>query len=116
LKQPTPRKNDHKSFLGEYALTDELPIFLKIFLFITPESWFGGMGHGSGAGTDLFELFPADGYVNNLRGNYPLGPVPDPRYVSTSGAKLGACGTPSSSYVPPWGLYYCCCCCCCCWY
>eukprot|EP00161_Ancyromonas_sigmoides_P024232 TRINITY_DN77_c0_g1_i2.p1 TRINITY_DN77_c0_g1~~TRINITY_DN77_c0_g1_i2.p1 ORF type:complete len:311 (-),score=141.57 TRINITY_DN77_c0_g1_i2:82-912(-) len=65
---------------------------------IFPKSWFGGMGHGSGAGTDLFELFPADGYVNNLRGNYPLGPVPDPRYVSTSGAKLGACGTPSSSY------------------
>lgn len=58
---------------------------------IFPKSLFGGMGHGDGAGTDLFELFPADGYVNNRRGNLPVGVVSNPSYVSTSGCKVGPC-------------------------
>jgi len=52
---------------------------------------------GKGAQTDLFELFPSDGYVNNLRGNYPLGTVENPTYTSTSGAKLGLCVSQRSS-------------------
>ena len=43
-----------------------------------PKSWFGGFDYGFGAESDLFELYPTDGYVNGLRGNLPLG------YVDTS--------------------------------
>lgn len=60
---------------------------------IWPKSWFGGFDEGDNAQTDLFELFPSDGYVNGLRGNLPLGSV-DPNqitYKSTNGATIGAC-------------------------
>jgi endonuclease I len=40
-----------------------------------PKSWFGGFDAGKNAETDLFELWPSDGYVNGLRGNLPLGKV-----------------------------------------
>merc|ERR1719345_689018 len=38
-----------------------------------PKSWFGGFSAGDNAQTDLFELWPTDGYVNGMRGNLPLG-------------------------------------------
>jgi len=58
-----------------------------------PKSWWGGMGKGNGASTDLFLVIPADGYVNNRRGNSPLGLVSDPVYTSSNGAKVGPCDT-----------------------
>ena len=60
---------------------------------IWPKSWFGGFDEGFGAQTDLFELWPSDGYVNALRANYPLGNVEEgsETYISTNGSKLGKC-------------------------
>jgi endonuclease I len=62
---------------------------------IWPKSWFGGFDEGENAQTDLFELWPSDGYVNGLRGNLPLGDV-DPAHVtynSTNGALIGKCSS-----------------------
>jgi endonuclease I len=58
-----------------------------------PKSWFGGMSEGDGAQTDLFELWPTDGYVNGLRGNLPLGDVvrAEVDYESSNGCLVGAC-------------------------
>lgn len=65
-----------------------------------PKSWFGGMDAGQGAQTDLFELWPSDGYVNGLRGNLPLGTVVRGKetYVSTNGARIGLCANADSTY------------------
>jgi len=60
---------------------------------IWPKSWFGGFDYGKNAQTDMFELWPADGYVNGLRGNYPLGDVSTASYTSTNGGKVGTCAT-----------------------
>ena len=52
---------------------------------------------GYNAQTDLFELWPSDGYVNGLRGNYPLGNVSSSAvtYLSTNGCKIGTCAAGS---------------------
>jgi len=64
-----------------------------------PNSWFGG--NISDAYTDLFLLYPSDGYVNNRRSNMPLGDV-DPStivYTSTNGCRIGQClGVDPSDY------------------
>lgn len=39
--------------------------------------------------TDLFHLYPTDGYVNNKRGNFPFGEVENATWTSTNGSKLG---------------------------
>lgn len=65
---------------------------------IWPKSWFGGFDEGENAETDLFELWPSDGYVNGLRGNLPLGIV-DPSqisYISTNGCLIGTCAEDAS--------------------
>jgi len=52
-----------------------------------PQSWFGGSilpMH-----TDLFHVFPTDGYVNNRRGNYPFGKVGNATWTSMNGSKVG---------------------------
>jgi len=58
-----------------------------------PKSWFGGFDYGANAQTDLFELWPSDGYVNGLRGDLPFGIVSTTQvtYNSTSGCLIGAC-------------------------
>lgn len=59
-----------------------------------PKSWFGGFSAGKGAQSDLFLLFPSDGYVNGLRSSLPLGNVDKSqaiRYTSTNGALIGQC-------------------------
>ncbi len=58
-----------------------------------PKSWFGGFDAGKGAQTDLFELWPSDGYVNNLRGNLPFGFVKagTETYVSSNNSRIGTC-------------------------
>jgi endonuclease I len=56
------------------------------------------MSEGHHAQTDLFHLYPVDGYVNSKRSNYPYGGVDDDKatYVSNNGAKLGPCNADSA--------------------
>eukprot|EP00756_Hemistasia_phaeocysticola_P067292 Hpha_TRINITY_DN9853_c0_g2::TRINITY_DN9853_c0_g2_i1::g.81417::m.81417 len=63
---------------------------------IWPKSWFGGFSSGDGAQTDIFELWPSDGYVNGLRANLPLGNVDRSQatYTSTNGCVIGPCAKP----------------------
>ena len=58
-----------------------------------PKSWFGGTVKPMH--TDLFHLYPTDGYVNNRRGNYPFGETDGEAYMSAKGfSKLGTCTYP----------------------
>lgn len=43
--------------------------------------------------SDLFQLVPTDGYVNNRRSNYPFGKVGSATWTSTNGSKLGSSAT-----------------------
>ncbi|MDZ4665699.1 MAG: endonuclease [Bacteroidota bacterium] len=54
-----------------------------------PQSWFNGF---AGPDSDLFHIYPCDGFVNNKRNNYPFGTVATPSYLSLNGSKLGNCG------------------------
>jgi len=56
-----------------------------------PQSWFGD---ASPMKTDLFHVYPTDGWVNNKRGNFPYGEVSSPSWTSTNGSKLGPCSYP----------------------
>lgn len=52
-----------------------------------PKSWFND---DYPMYTDLFHLYPTDGYVNNQRGNYPFGETNGEKYKSNGGfSKLG---------------------------
>ncbi len=53
-----------------------------------PKSWFGD---AAPMYTDLFHLYPTDGFVNGKRGNLPLGEVSHATWTSTNGSKLGNC-------------------------
>jgi|GEM_PF-2220555 len=53
-----------------------------------PKSWFGDQ---SPMNSDLFHLYPTDGYVNGIRGNYPFGEVGSANYVSENGTLRGTC-------------------------
>ncbi|MGB3948222.1 MAG: endonuclease [Bacteroidia bacterium] len=55
-----------------------------------PQSWFNSE---SGPSSDLFHVYPTDGYVNNIRSNYPYGEVDVPSWTSLNGSKLGANST-----------------------
>lgn len=52
-----------------------------------PKSWFGD---AAPMYTDLFHLYPTDGFVNGKRGNLPFGEVANATWTSTNGSKLGA--------------------------
>jgi endonuclease I len=52
-----------------------------------PNSWFGGEVYPMYS--DLFHLYPTDGWVNNKRENYPFGVTTSPTWTSTNGSKLG---------------------------
>jgi len=54
-----------------------------------PKSWFGG--EVSPMYTDLFHLYPTDGWVNNKRGNLPFGITSAATWTSTNGSRLGNC-------------------------
>ena len=55
-----------------------------------PQSWFGDGNIKS----DIVHVLPTDGYVNNRRGNLPLGEVNNATYQSANGySKLGSCRT-----------------------
>lgn len=53
-----------------------------------PKSWFND---ASPMYSDLFHLYPTDGYVNGRRGSYPFGEVSSPTWTSTNGSKVGPC-------------------------
>ena len=56
-----------------------------------PKSWWGGFENGKNAQTDLFHLYPTDGYVNERRGSLALGKVTSADYESSNGCKMGSC-------------------------
>ncbi len=51
-----------------------------------PQAWFGATGAPL---TDLFALYPTDGYSNGQHNNYPYSEVTAPTYISVNGSKLG---------------------------
>ncbi|GAB4128260.1 MAG: hypothetical protein OHK0045_15240 [Raineya sp.] len=53
-----------------------------------PQSWFNSQ---SPMQSDLFHIYPTDGYVNNKRSNFPFGTVAAPTWTSQNGSKLGPC-------------------------
>ena len=59
-----------------------------------PDSWLGATNP---ARSDLFHMYPTDGYVNNRRSNYPFGEVPSPSWTSTNGSKVGSNAFPGYS-------------------
>lgn len=60
-----------------------------------PQSWFGGM---PGPDTDLFHIYPTDGWVNQKRANWPYGMVGgSTTFLADNGGKLGQCTYPGCS-------------------
>ncbi|NVO19495.1 MAG: endonuclease [Bacteroidetes bacterium] len=59
-----------------------------------PKSWFSDL---TPMYSDLFHLYPTDGYVNNRRSNYPYGKVGSASWTSDNGSKLGDCIAPGYS-------------------
>ena len=55
-----------------------------------PQSWFN---ESTTPRSDLFHVYPTDGYVNGQRSNYPYGEVGNYIYISGNGSKLGTCVT-----------------------
>jgi len=53
-----------------------------------PKSWFND---ASPMYTDLFHIYPTDGYVNGRRGNYPFGETDQPTWTSLNGSEVGPC-------------------------
>lgn len=53
-----------------------------------PSSWFANEHPMQ---TDLFHIYPTDGWVNNKRANYTYGEVSSPNWTSLNGSKLGNC-------------------------
>jgi endonuclease I len=54
---------------------------------IVPQNWFST---GSDMYTDLFNLYPTDGFVNGKRAEYPYGEVGSATWTSQNGSKLGS--------------------------
>lgn len=52
----------------------------------TPKSWFA---NATPMYTDVNHLYPTDGYVNNIRSNFPYGEVTSATVTSKNGSKLG---------------------------
>lgn len=62
-----------------------------------PKSWFND---ATPMYSDLFHLYPTDGYVNGRRSNYPFGETESPTYTSIGGfSKLGPSSLPGYSGV-----------------
>jgi endonuclease I len=59
-----------------------------------PKSWFNDVPPMN---SDMFHIYPTDGYVNGQRNNYPYGTVATPTWTSLNGSKLGACSWPGYS-------------------
>jgi len=52
-----------------------------------PKSWFGG--EVMPMFTDLFHVYPTDGFVNNQRGNLPYGETDNASWTSMNGSRVG---------------------------
>ncbi len=52
-----------------------------------PKSWFNN--ESSPMYSDLFHIYPTDGYVNNRRANYPMGETTSATWTSTNGSMVG---------------------------
>lgn len=52
-----------------------------------PRNWFGGTI--APMNTDINHIYPTDGWVNNLRNNFPYGETSTPSATSQNGSKLG---------------------------
>ncbi len=59
-----------------------------------PKSWFNDQAPMN---SDMFHIYPTDGYVNGKRGNYAYGTVATPTWTSQNGSKLGPCNWPGFS-------------------
>jgi endonuclease I len=59
-----------------------------------PQSWFKKRHPMK---SDLFHVYPTDGYVNHVRGSWPYGEVSNPAWTSKNGSKLGLCSFPGYS-------------------
>lgn len=60
-----------------------------------PQSWFNDQ---IGPSTDLFHMYPTDGWVNQKRANWPYGVVgSNVTYAADNGGKLGQCIYPGCS-------------------
>ena len=51
-----------------------------------PKSWFN---EGMPMNTDLFHIYPTDGYVNGMRSNHPYGEVESATWTSQNGSQRG---------------------------
>lgn len=60
-----------------------------------PQSWFNNTT--SPVYSDLFQVYPTDGWVNNKRANFPYGDVSNASWTSQNGSKLGSCANPGYS-------------------
>ena len=59
-------------------------------------------------GSDLFHIYPVDGYVNTRRNNNPYGEVSSPTWVSRNGSRLGTnsfSGAPAHTAFEPIDAY-----------
>lgn len=54
-----------------------------------PQSWFGKSEYPMYS--DLFQVYPTDGYVNGKRGNFPFGETESATWTSSNGSKIGTC-------------------------
>ena len=61
-----------------------------------PKSWFSDL---TPMYTDLFHIYPTDGYVNGKRSNYPYGKVGSASWTSQNGSKLGNSSTAGYSGI-----------------
>lgn len=61
-----------------------------------PKSWFND---ASPMVSDLFHIYPTDGYVNNRRANYPFGETNSPTWTSMNGSKVGPSSWPGYSGI-----------------
>jgi endonuclease I len=61
-----------------------------------PQSWFNGQYPMF---TDLFHLYPTDGFTNGKRGNFPLGEVSNPSWTGNNNSKLGLSTFPGFSGI-----------------
>lgn len=61
-----------------------------------PKSWFDD---DAPLFTDLFHVYPTDGYVNGKRNNFSFGEVGNASYTSSNGSKVGTCNYPGFTSV-----------------
>lgn len=59
-----------------------------------PKSWFND---AMPMYSDLFHVYPTDGYVNGLRSNYSYGETNNPSNSTTNGSLIGPCSYPGCS-------------------